>query len=187
MLKCSRNLKRFKPNNDNNKCRKSYAADYHGNNTCTEKDLSVKYDISLNFPFLFFMIYLFFIFFVIIVVVIFAWLFMFIRMAVAFAVVFALWHSAENDPFKINLGIAGLLLNNETIQTIWIPVYLHHSKGLATRWINSYHISLQRPLTTFLYYDSLVVINSPVLCPIYLVFRSPFVNERQVNIKLVED
>ena len=59
--------------------------------------------ISLNFPFLFFMIYLFFIFFVIIVVVIFAWLFMFIRMAVAFAVVFALWHSAENDPFKINL------------------------------------------------------------------------------------
>ena len=79
------------------------------------------------------MIYLFFTFFVIIVVVIFAWLFMFIRMAVAFAVVFALGHSAENDPYKINLGIAGLLLNNETIQTIWIPVYLHHSKGLATR------------------------------------------------------
>lgn len=87
---CSRNLKRFKPNNDYNKCRKSYAADYHGNTTCTEKDLSVKYDISLNFPFLLFMIYLFFIFFVIIVVVISAWLFMFIRMAVAFAVVFAL-------------------------------------------------------------------------------------------------
>ena len=69
--------------------------DYHVNTTFIEKDLSVRYDLSVNSPFLFFMIYLFFIFFVtivvfVVVVVIFSWLFMFIRMTVAFAIVFAL-------------------------------------------------------------------------------------------------
>ena len=87
--------------------------DYHVNTTFTEKDLSVRYDLSVNFPFLFFsflffMIYLFFIFFVfivvfVVIVVIFSWLFMFTRMAVVFAIVFALWRSAENDTFKITL------------------------------------------------------------------------------------
>ena len=88
-----------------------------------------------------------------------------------FTLVFVSWNSAKNSSCKLNLFTKRytVLLNNEI--TYPMPVYLHHSKRWATKWLSSQHFSLKRPATIFGYFDTLLM-NSPCLAPYAL--RSGF-------------
>ena len=84
-----------------------------------------------------------------------------------FTLLFVLWNSAENSPFKANIFKRDkqFLLNNEITYTMLF--YLRHSKSWATKWPSSYEFPLITTPTIFLYFDTLLI-NSSCFAPFAL-------------------